>query len=77
MPKVFISHAVRDKKLVEAFVDLLHSGMNINFNEIFCTSNGRLPSGELFTEQIRQNLYYSDVVIFIMTKSFFDSKFFA
>lgn len=75
MPKLFISHAVVDRRLVECFVDLLHAGMNINYNDIYCTSNGKIPSGESFTEDIRQNLIASDAVIFLMTKSFFESKF--
>jgi hypothetical protein len=75
LSKVFISHAVVDRKLVECFVDLLHAGMNINYNDIYCTSNGKIPSGESFTEDIRQNLIASNAIIFLMTKSFFESKF--
>jgi hypothetical protein len=75
MPKFFISHAVGDKKLVDSFVDLLQSGMNINFNDIYCTSHGKIRAGEGFVEDIRQNLISADLVLFLMTNSFFSSKF--
>lgn len=73
--KFFVSHAVMDKKLIESFVDLLQSGMNINFNDIYCTSNGNLQTGQLFIEEIRHNLILSDVVVFLFSKNFFESKF--
>lgn len=75
MPKVFVSHAVSDKRIVDAFVDLLHSGMNIDFNEIYCTSHGKLKNGEYFVEEIRQNLINSEVVFLLLSNNFFASNF--
>lgn len=75
MTKIFISHAVKDKKLVDSFVDLLVSGMNVDYNDIFCSSEGRLPSGEFFTENIKKHLKESKVVMFLLTPNFFKSKF--
>jgi hypothetical protein len=36
--KVFISHAVADKKLVDALVDLLQVGCNLSTQQIFASS---------------------------------------
>ncbi len=38
MPKIFVSHAAKDAELVEDFVDLLQLGVNVNPDDVFCSS---------------------------------------
>lgn len=73
--RVFLSHSVKDKLLVSSFVDLLQAGMDININEIYCTSNGVLPTGELFVEDIKANLLETDFCVFLLSKNFYESRF--
>lgn len=36
--EIFISHAVKDKDLADAFVDLMVMAMGISADDIFCSS---------------------------------------
>lgn len=38
VPHLFISHSSADKYLIDAFVDLLQTGIGLNHNQVFCTS---------------------------------------
>ena len=75
--RIFVSHAVKDKSLADAFVDLLQTGTNIPSNEIFCSSLEGLgiPSGENFVEHIKSQIQAPDVVITIVSKNYFASQF--
>ena len=55
---VFISHASADKPLVDAFVDLLQTGVDIRQKDIFCTSiDGMgIPTGKDFVAFINKRL---------------------
>ena len=69
--KIFISHAAADKQLVKAFVELLHDGMDINKDEIFCTSiTGSLGIGEEFISRIREEIAGCEDVIFLITPEY-------
>ena len=74
---VFISHAEADKVLVEPFVDLLQTGVNIPQERIFCTSleGMGIPRGQNFIEFIRQKLTAADFVIMIITPKYYESAF--
>jgi hypothetical protein len=55
---VFISHAVKDRALVQEIVSLIEEGMGIPEEEIFCSSlNGYgIPNGKNFVTFIKEQL---------------------
>lgn len=74
--KIFISHSSKDKKLVLMFVDLLTKGFQISLNDIFCTSlDNALVVGEDFIKRIKDNLLDSEIVLFLITPNYVESKF--
>ncbi len=75
--RIFISHAVKDKPLADAVVDLLQTGANISSNDIFCSSLEGLgiPSGENFIEHIKSQLKEPDTVICILSPNYYESHF--
>lgn len=74
--KIFISHSSKDKELVLMFVDLLVQGFHIDYDDIFCTSmDNALRVGEDFIKSIKENLLDSEIVLFLVTQNYIDSKF--
>ncbi len=74
--KIFISHSSNDKELVLMFVDLLTQGFHIDYDEIFCTSmDNALRVGEDFIKSIKDNLHDSEIVLFLITQNYIESKF--
>ncbi|MCI8750229.1 MAG: toll/interleukin-1 receptor domain-containing protein [Lachnospiraceae bacterium] len=74
--KIFISHSSKDKELVLMFVDLLVQGFHIDYDDIFCTSMDKaLRVGEDFIKSIKENLLDSEIVLFLITQNYIDSKF--
>jgi hypothetical protein len=74
---VFISHAVKDKALVQEIVSLIEEGMGVPEEEIFCSSlNGYgIPNGKNFVTYIKEQLFEPKVVVLVLTPSYFESKF--
>jgi hypothetical protein len=77
MSEIFISHAEKDKELVDAFVDLLVTGIEINSSNFFASSLEGLgiPTGYKFVDFIEQELEDPDLVIMIITPSYYKSAF--
>jgi len=77
MKKIFISHASKDKDLIDAFVDLLNIGVGINPHDIFCTSleSMGISPGENFVNFINQQLGEVELVITIISENFLESQF--
>jgi hypothetical protein len=75
--KIFISHAHKDKKLTDKFVEMLHLGCGLSDKNIFYTSEvaSGIPLGENFIDYINKNLTDAAVVIFILSKNFYNSVF--
>jgi hypothetical protein len=74
--KVFISHAVDDRELVRALVNLLQLGAGLSHNQIFCSSlSGSIPNGEFFVEHIVTQLLRADAIIAVLSQSYFGSQF--
>jgi hypothetical protein len=75
--RIFISHAVADKPLIDPFVDLLQTGLDISRKNIFCTSieGMKIRPGKTFVEYIRQELTDSDYVIMVITAAYYESAF--
>lgn len=74
---IFISHAVKDKTLADALVDLLQVGMNISSHKIFCSSLEGLgiPQGENFVDYIKGQIQEPQIVIALISPNYFASQF--
>lgn len=73
---IFLSHASKDRKLVEYFVDFLQIGLNLNSDEIYCTSFGDIQTGHNFVDSIKANITINTkYIIFLMTPNYFNSYF--
>lgn len=74
--KVFISHSTNDKALALSFTEFLQLGMGLAKEEIFCSSiNGTLRTGKEFIPDIKEKLTGCQVVIFLITPAYMESKF--
>jgi len=75
LKKIFISHATKDKEMVEELIDLLET-IGINSTQIFCSSfeGYGIPLGKDFLETIKQELSAEVLVLFVITKNFYESK---
>ncbi len=75
--KIFISHAVKDKALADALVDLLQTGANISADDFFCSSLEGLgiPAGKNFIECIKSQLQGPETVIVILSPNYYESHF--
>ena len=72
--KVFISHASSDADIVEELVELLES-MGLDSNQIFCSSfeGYGIELGDDFLEAIRKELQGEPLVLFVLSKNFYES----
>tara|TARA_E500000318_G_C3545490_1_gene206478 strand:- start:766 stop:1404 length:639 start_codon:yes stop_codon:yes gene_type:complete len=75
--RVFISHAVADNGLVEAFVNLLTDGIGVPDNVIFCSSvkGFDIPTGSQFIDYIRKQMDGSLFVIMLISPNYLASPF--
>lgn len=73
--KIFISHAIKDKAIVEEIIELLES-IGVNTEKIFCSSfeGYGIPLGDNFLDRIKQELSSDVLVLFVLTESFYESK---
>ena len=74
---IFISHAVKDKKLADALVDLLQTGFGVNSDQIFCSSLESLgiPIGVNFVDYIKDEIQSPKVVLALITPNYLASQF--
>nr|WP_244981497.1 toll/interleukin-1 receptor domain-containing protein [Corallococcus exercitus] len=74
---IFISHAAKDKDLVDAFVELLVSGMGVEAEDIVCTSLSQqtVPLGNKFREYLRDAVNDCSLFICLVSKNFYASTF--
>jgi hypothetical protein len=77
MSRLFISHASADVNLIEPFVELLQTGLNIREEYIFCSSleGMGIPRGSKFVDFIHKSLQESDFVLTVITPAYFESHF--
>jgi hypothetical protein len=75
--RLFISHAVADKELVDAVITLLEMGAGISTQDIFCTSFDEqgIPAGADFAPYMRERLEKAEVILAIVTPQYYDSPF--
>lgn len=77
MERIFVSHAARDKELVEDFVDLLQVGVGVHPDDIFCSSlpGMNIPTGTAFIEYIKPKIVKPELVLLIVSSEFLKSQF--
>jgi hypothetical protein len=77
MADIFVSHASGDAVLVEELVQLLEGGVGLRSAQIFCTSlEGQgIPPGIDFKEHIRNNISNAQIVLGLISTSFYNSPF--
>lgn len=74
--RLFVSYAVSDRAVADAFVDLLRLGCDLNEGEVFFTDRpGTIPAGTLFTEAIKTAIFESEMAILLLTPSYYESRF--
>ena len=74
--KIFISHSAADSSIGERFLDFLIS-LGFEKNDIFYSSkyhNG-VELGKNFPSVVKENFISADIVVFLLTKSFYLSPF--
>ena len=73
--KVFISHATADAEVVEEVIDILET-IGLESNQIFCTSfeGYGIDLGENFLDAIKEELSSDCLVIFLLSKKFYESQ---
>ena len=74
--KIFISHASKDKEIVDSFVTLLTRGGRIAQDDIFCTSidGMKITNGEDIRKHIQENVNYADFAILLISKNYKESE---
>lgn len=72
--KVFISHASKDSEVVEEMIEILET-VGLDSNQIFCTSfeGYGIGLGENFLDSIQDELSSDSLVIFMLSKNFYES----
>lgn len=72
--RVFISHASKDSEIVEEMIEVLES-IGLDSNQIFCTSfeGYGIELGENSLDSIKGELSSDSLVIFILSKNFYES----
>ncbi|MGE6385449.1 toll/interleukin-1 receptor domain-containing protein [Pseudomonas sp. NPDC078416] len=75
--EIFISHAVKDKALADAFVDLMVTAMGISADDIFCSSleGMGIPSGADFVDHIKAAIQSPKAVVALITPNYLASQF--
>jgi hypothetical protein len=75
--EIFLSHAVADSKIADAFCRLLADGLNITRDQVFCSSlpGQSIPGGFNFVDHIEAKLSVSQIVICLFSKNYLDSQF--
>lgn len=77
MIKLFISHSSRDVDVATLLVELTRLSLNLNGDEIRCTSvdGYRLPAGVSIDEQLRQEIFESVAFIALISESSLQSTY--
>ena len=74
---VFISHASKDKEIVDAFVDLiLHGALSVPIDKIFCVSTDgtKIRSGADWRDSINESLLSAKINFLIITPNYKESE---
>lgn len=74
---IFISHATKDKEIVDAFVDIiLHGALSVPIDKIFCVSTDgtKIKSGADWRDSISESLLSAKVNFLIITPNYKESE---
>lgn len=75
--KIFISHASKDKEIVDAFIDvILHGALSVPITNIFCVSTDgtKIQSGEDWRKSIASSLLSAKINFLIITPNYKESE---
>jgi len=74
LSKIFISHASKDAEIVEDIIELFET-IGVKSSQIFCTSfeGYGIDLGDNFLDTIKNELSSETLVIFVLSKNFYDS----
>jgi hypothetical protein len=74
---IFISHATKDAKLVDALVRLIEGGVGIRSRQIFCTAleEQGVPAGVDFKTHIKEKLGEAKTVVALISPQYYNSPF--
>lgn len=75
--KIFISHAVYDKEIADAFVDvILHGALSVPINEIFCVSTDgtKIKSGDDWRDSIKTNILSAKINFLLISPNYKESE---
>ncbi len=74
---IFISHATKDKEIIDAFVDIvLHGALSVPIDKIFCVSTDgtKIKSGADWRDSIKESLLTAKVNFLIITPNYKESE---
>src|SRR5260221_427880 len=74
---IFISHATKDKEIIDAFVDvILHGALSVPIDKIFCVSTDgtKIKSGADWRDSINKSLVSARVNFLIITPNYKKSE---
>jgi hypothetical protein len=74
---VFISHASKDKEVVDAFIDIiLHGALSVSIDDIFCVSTDgtKIISGADWRDSINESLLSAKVNFLIISSNYKESE---
>ena len=77
MKTVFISHATKDKEIIDAFVDVILVGaLSVTVDKIFCVSTDgmKIKSGEDWRNSINESLKSAKINFLIITPNYKESE---
>jgi hypothetical protein len=75
--KIFISHSVKDKEIVKAFVDIILQGaLSVPITEIFCisTDGTKIKSGEDWRNSIKDNILSAKINFLLISPNYKESE---
>lgn len=74
LSKIFISHASKDSAIVEDIIEIFET-IGVESSQIFCTSfeGYGIGLGDNFLDTIKEELSSKTLVIFVLSKNFYDS----
>ncbi len=75
--KLFISHAVKDKALVDALVDLFETGTSLKSADVCFSSltEKGLVGGEDFSTYIKSHIQHPELAIIVLSPHYFANRF--
>ena len=74
--RIFVSHSFEDSELAAEVVKLLRLGIGVAHDDVFLSSDGvSIPNGVFFVQHIIEALRSADLVIALLSRSYFKSQF--